>query len=202
MPGGGQRCLAGVAVIAPIADVTQLLAAHSGGDREAFAELFQILYADLRRRAIRQLGAWGGCRKLNTTSLVNEAYLKLVDQKQLSSLDRGHFLAIAANAMSNIIVDYARARLASKRGSGRTNLSLDWEAHEIAVEDEAEQLVNLDQLLGKLSAIDERLTRVVECRFFAGLTEEETAAALDTPLRTVQRDWVRARAWLRTHLAD
>jgi RNA polymerase sigma factor (TIGR02999 family) len=104
--------------------------------------------------------------------------------------------------MRNIIVDYARARLASKRGSGRTNLSLDCEAHEIAVEDEAEQLVNLDQLLGRLSAIDERLTRVVECRFFAGLTEEETAAALDTPLRTVQRDWVRARAWLRTHLAD
>ena len=187
---------------APKANVTQLLAAYGGGDKNAFAELFRLLYADLRRRASRQLGAWGGGKTLNTTSLVNEAYLKLVDQKQLSARDRGHFLAIAANAMRNIIVDYARTRLAAKRGGGRTNLSLDADVHEIGVENEAEHLVNLDMLLGKLTAIDERLTRVVECRFFAGLTEEETAAALDTPLRTVQRDWVRARAWLKTHLAD
>jgi RNA polymerase sigma factor (TIGR02999 family) len=187
-------------VNAPKSDVTQLLAAYGAGDKSAFAELFQLLYADLRRRASRQLHAWGGGRTLNTTSLVNEAYLKLVDQTRLSPCDRGHFLAVAANAMRNVIVDYARARLASKRGGGRTNLSLDAEAHEIAVEDEAEQLVNLDLLLGKLGAIDERLTRVVECRFFAGLTEEETAVALDTPLRTVQRDWTRARAWLRTNL--
>lgn len=186
---------------APKADVTQLLAAYSAGRKDAFAELFQLLYTDLRRRASRQLHAWGSGRTLNTTSLVHEAYLKLVDQKELSARDRGHFLAIAANAMRNIIVDFARARLTAKRGGGRTALSLDAEAHEIAVDEEAEQLVNLDEVLGKLRAVDERMTRVVECRFFAGLTEEETAAALDTPLRTVQRDWVRARAWLRSNLA-
>jgi RNA polymerase sigma factor (TIGR02999 family) len=188
-------------VSAPKADVTQLLAAYGAGDKDVFGELFRLLYADLHRRASRQLAAWGGGRTLNTTSLVHEAYLRLVAQKELSARDRGHFLTIAANAMRNIIVDFARARLAAKRGSGRTELSLDSEAHEIAVAEEAEQLVNLDQLLGKLRSIDERMTSVVECRFFAGLTEEETAAALDVPLRTVQRDWVRARAWLRSNLA-
>src|SRR5690606_30921484 len=114
--------------------------------------------------------------------------------------DRGHFLAIAARAMRNIIVDYARTRLAAKRGGGRAELTLDTQS--IAIDDEAARLVELDAILVKLDQVNERLTRVVECRFFAGLTEEETAIALDTSIRTVQREWLRARAWLRENLAD
>jgi RNA polymerase sigma factor (TIGR02999 family) len=179
--------------------VTQLLAACDEGDKAAVGALFDQLYADLRKRARRQLGAWRAGQTLNTTSLVNEAYLRLVGQTVLSLRDRGHFLAIAARAMRHVIVDHARARVAGKRGGGHTNLTLD--SVEIAVADEAERLVDLDAILEQLSAVDERLTRVVECRFFAGLTEEETALALDSSVRTVQRDWMRARAWLRSRMA-
>lgn len=178
--------------------VTQLLAAYGRGDGAAFAELFRLLYADLRQRAHRQLAARRSGQTLNTTSLVNEAYLRLVDQKDLALQDRGHFLAIAARAMRNIIVDYARTRLAAKRGGGKEHVSLD--SHEIAIEDEADRIVDLDAVLSELSAVDERLTRVVECRFFAGLTEEETALALGTSVRTVQREWMRARAWLEANM--
>jgi RNA polymerase sigma factor (TIGR02999 family) len=180
--------------------VTQLLAAHGSGDEAAFPELFRLLYDDLHRRAHRQLNSWSAGKTLNTTALVNEAYLRLVDQSQASVRDRGHFLAIAARAMRNIIIDYARARLATKRGGGRAELTLD--TQEIAIEDEAGRLVDLDAILHKLDTVNERLTQVVECRFFAGLTEEETAVALNTSVRTVQREWMRARAWLRANLAE
>lgn len=182
------------------AGVTQLLAAYGAGDQRAFQEIFHVLYAELRKRAHGQLGAWGGGKTLNTTALVNEAYLRLIDQRELSARDRGHFLAIAARAMRNVIVDYARSRLSQKRGSGRTLLTL--EGNDIPIEEEAEQLVELDAVLDKLSAVNERLTRVVECRFFAGLTEEETALALETSVRTVQREWMRARAWLQANLLN
>jgi len=179
--------------------VTQLLAACDAGDKAAVGALFDVLYADLHRRARHQLRAWRAGQTLNTTALVNEAYLKLAGQAELSARDRGHFLAIAARAMRHIIVDHARAHLSGKRGGGRTNLTL--ESNEIAVEDDAARLVDLDTVLDELSAIDERLTRVVECRFFGGLTEEETAIALATSVRTVQRDWMRARGWLRSRIA-
>lgn len=179
--------------------VTQLLAAYDGGDKAAFGALFDVLYQDLRRRARRQLGEWRRGQTLNTTSLVNEAYLRLVGRSELSLRDRGHFLAIAARAMRHIVIDHARSRLAARRGGGRTSVTLDSE--EIAIDDEAERLVDLDAILEELGAIDERLTQVVECRFFAGLTEEETALALNSSVRTVQRDWTRARAWLQAHMA-
>jgi RNA polymerase sigma factor (TIGR02999 family) len=182
-----------------VAGVTQLLAACDRGDKAAIGALFDLLYDDLRQRARRQLGAWHAGQTLNTTALVNEAYLKLVDQEELSLRDRGHFLAIAARAMRHIIVDHARARLAYKRGAGRTELTL--QSHLLPIADDAERLVDLDVILDELTALDERLTRVVECRFFAGLTEDETALALATSLRTVQRDWMRARAWLRARMA-
>lgn len=180
--------------------VTQLLAAYGAGDQAAFAEIYHRLYRELRDRARRQLNQWGGGQTLNTTALVNEAYLRLVDGDRATMNDRGHFLAIAARAMRNIIVDHARARLAAKRGSGRAALTLD--SHEIAIEDEAGRLVDLDAILNKLSTVNERLTQVVECRFFAGLTEEETASAMNTSVRTVQREWLRARAWLQENLAS
>lgn len=137
----------------------------------------------------------GSTPTLSTTSLVNELYVKLVDRSQASANDRHHFLALASRTMRQIIVDYARERGAQKRGGGQLHIPLD--ATRIAVEDEAERLLALDQVLDELRAIDERLVRVVECRFFGGLTKEETALATELSVSTVQRDWKRAKAWLK-----
>lgn len=180
------------------ADVTELLLAYRDGDREAFGEMLPLIYQDLRRIARRQLGRSQPGQTLDTTSLVHESYLKMVDQKRVDWQDRAHFLAVAARAMRQVIISYARRRGAAKRGAGSIRETLD--EGRIAVADQAEQLLALDQALEKLSERDERLVRVVECRFFAGLREEETAEALGISLRTVQRDWMRARAWLRESL--
>jgi RNA polymerase sigma factor (TIGR02999 family) len=182
----------------PAHDVTELLLAYRDGDREAFGQMLPMVYDDLRRIARRQLGRSIPNQTLDTTSLVHESFLKMVDQKRIDWQDRAHFLAIAARAMRQVIITYARRRGAAKRGAGSIHETLD--EGRIAVADQAEQLLALDQALTKLAERDERLVRVVECRFFAGLQEEETAAALDISLRTVQRDWMRARAWLREEL--
>ncbi len=179
------------------ADVTQLLVAYGQGDRGAFDRLLPMVYEDLRRIARRQLRSRPG-QTLDTTSLVHESYLKMVDQKKDDWQGRGHFLAVAARAMRQVIISYARRRGAAKRGAGSIQQTLD--EGRIAVADQAEQLLALDQALDRLGARDQRLVRVVECRFFAGLGEQETAAALEVSLRTVQRDWMRARAWLREEL--
>lgn len=185
-------------VTEPAPDVTELLLAYRDGDREAFGQLLPMVYDDLRRIARRQLGRSIPNQTLDTTSLVHESFLKLVDQKRIDWQDRGHFLAIAARAMRQVIITYARRRGAAKRGAGSIRETFD--EGRIAVADQAEQLLALDEALTRLSERDERLVRVVECRFFAGLQEEETAAALGISLRTVQRDWMRARAWLREEL--
>ncbi|MEE8522387.1 MAG: sigma-70 family RNA polymerase sigma factor [Thermoanaerobaculia bacterium] len=182
----------------PAPDVTELLLAYRDGDREAFGQMLPMVYDDLRRIARRQLGRSIPNQTLDTTSLVHESFLKMVDQKRIDLQDRAHFLAIAARAMRQVIITYARRRGAAKRGAGSIHETLD--EGRIAVADQAEQLLALDQALTHLSERDERLVRVVECRFFAGLQEEETAAALGVSLRTVQRDWMRARAWLREEL--
>ena len=180
-------------------EITRLLIAHRDGDRKAFEELVPLVYDDLRRIARRQLARHRSQGTLNTTALVHEAYLKLVDQSRVEINDRGHFFAIAARAMRQIIIDYARKRSAVKRGSGQTPISLD--KVQIAVHEQAEVLLTIDDALHRLSTLNERLTRVFECRFFAGLTEKETAEALDLSLRTVQRDWMKGKAWLRRELA-
>jgi RNA polymerase sigma factor (TIGR02999 family) len=179
------------------ADVTQLLVAYGQGDRQAFDQLLPMVYDDLRRIARRQLRSQPG-QTLDTTSLVHESYLKMVDQRKADWQSRIHFLAVAARAMRQVIISYARRRGAAKRGAGSIRETLD--EGRIAVADQAEQLLALDQALNRLAERDERLVRVVECRFFAGLKEEETAEALGVSLRTVQRDWMRARAWLREEL--
>ncbi|MEM8963217.1 MAG: sigma-70 family RNA polymerase sigma factor [Acidobacteriota bacterium] len=179
-------------------DVTQLLRAYGGGDQAAFDRLVPMLYDDLHRIARRYLRRGRPGQTLETTGLVNEAYLRLVDQHRSNWQDRAHFLAVAAIAMRQIVIDYARKRAAAKRGGGERPLTLD--ELQIAVDEQAEQLLELDDALNRLAAINERLARVVECRFFAGLSEEETATALGSSLRTVQRDWRRARAWLREAL--
>jgi RNA polymerase sigma factor (TIGR02999 family) len=179
-------------------DVTRLLHAYRDGDREAFDRLVPLMYDDLRRVARRQLRRGRPGATLNTTGLVHEVYMKMADQQHLDARDRGHFLAISAHAMRQVIADAARRRTAEKRGGGQEAIPLD-EAPELAA-DQARWLLDVDRALEQLAAHDQRMARVVECRFFAGLTEDETALALDTSLRTVQRDWMRARAWLKEAL--
>lgn len=179
-------------------EITRLLLAHHGGDEEAFRRLTSLIYDDLRRIALRQIARGGAGQTLNATALVHEAYLRLVDETRVEWQGRAHFFAIAARSMRRIIVDHARERMAQKRGGGRPHLDLDPER--IAVFEQADTLLALDEALAAMSAIDERLARVAECRLFGGLSEQETAQALSVSLRTVQRDWRRARAWLQKEM--
>jgi RNA polymerase sigma factor (TIGR02999 family) len=179
-------------------DVTELLLAHGRGDVEAFDRLVGLVYDDLRRLARAQLRRVPPGQTLDTTALVHEAYLKLVDRSRVPWQDRGHFLAVSATAMRQILIDYARGRGSQKRGGGAEHTSLD-EAR-VAASDEAERMLELDLALRKLAEVDSRLVRVVECRYFAGFSEQETADAMGVSLRTAQRDWLRARAWLRGEL--
>ena len=176
------------------ADVTVLLTRLKEGDRAAYDELMPTVYDQLRRIARRQISRLGGSETLSTTALVNEAFLKLSESRSQSWEDRVHFFAVAANAMRHILVDYARKRNALKRGGPQRPLSLD--DAQVAIKDQAETVVILDDALTKLAKLNPRLTQVVECRFFGGLTENETASALGVTARTVRRDWVKARAWL------
>lgn len=179
-------------------EVTGLLRAYREGDRSAFDRLVPLVYDDLRRVARRQLRRGRGGQTLNTTGLVHEAYLKLADRTGAAMEDRGHLLAVSAAAMRQVIISHARRHAAAKRGGGDRPVTL--EEDRIGVERQAEQLLALDDALTRLAGRNERLGRVVECRYFAGLSEEETAQALGTSLRTAQRDWMRARAWLREEL--
>jgi RNA polymerase sigma factor (TIGR02999 family) len=175
-------------------DITGLLLAWRAGDRDAFDRLFPLVYDELRRIAHRQLRGERGEHTLGTTALVHEAYLKLVDQTRAQLTDRAHFFAVAARAMRRILVDYARRHRAVKRGGALGQVSLD-DATLLAAE-RADALVALDEALDRLADVDTRLSQVVECRFFGGLDEEETAEALAVTSRTVRRDWVKARTWL------
>ncbi len=180
-------------------DVTALLHAHGRGDPDAFDRVVPLLYQDLRRAARLQLRRLRVGDTLDTTGLVHEAYVRLVDQTRATFQDRGHFLAASAMAMRHILIDHARSRHREKRGGGQTPETLDDRA--LGVSADADRLLDIDRALEKLAAVDPRLVRIVECRFFAGLSEEETAAAVGVSLRTAQRDWLKARAWLRQALA-
>lgn len=179
-------------------DVTALLIAHGHGERDAFERLMPLVYQDLRRVARARLRGQGPGETLNTTALVHEAYVKLVDQSRVSWNDRQHFFAVAAMAMRQILVDHARHRGRDKRGGQVQKIALD-EAPDPTARD-SEQLIELDLALSKLAEVDARQVRIVECRYFAGLTEQETADALGLSLRTTQREWLKARAWLRNEL--
>lgn len=182
----------------PRGDVTQLLLAYGQGDRQAFDRLVPLVYDDLRRIARRHLRRGRPGQTLDTTGLVHEVYLKMVDPSRVDWQNRAHFLAVSARAMRQVIIGYARRRSADKRGGGAIAVTL--EEGQIAIDEQAEGLLALDQALSRLAQRNERLARVIECRFFAGLSEEETAEALGVSLRTAQRDWLRARAWLREEL--
>lgn len=166
---------------------------------ESIDGLVALAYHELRAIAHRRLAARGPAGTLSTTALVNEAYLRLADQSRTGSYDRAHFLAVASLAMRHVLVDRARERVALKRGGVRQRVTLD-DVH-IAVDEEPDVLLALDDALHRLAAFEPRLAQVVECRFFGGLTEPETAEALGITVRTVQRDWVKARVLLRHALA-
>ena len=168
------------------------------GDGSEVDALVPLVYADLRRIARQQLSRLRPGNTLDTTALVHEAYLRLAARETFHAEDRNHFFAIAARVMRDLLVDETRRRAAGKRGGGSRPLPLD--CVELGVEDQVEILFAIDRALDRLTGLNERLTRVFECRFFAGLTEEETAAALDLSLRTVQRDWMKSKAWLRREL--
>jgi RNA polymerase sigma factor (TIGR02999 family) len=177
--------------------VTDQLLAWRAGDLLAGERFFETVYESLRRMAHRQLGGERVDHTLDTNALVHEAFLRLVDQTRVEWNDRAHFFAIAAQAMRRILVDSARRVGAVRHGGGLRQVSLD---DETAMIGRTETLLALDDALDRLARLDERLSRVVECRYFAGLTDEETATALGVTARTVQRDWVKARAWLSVEL--
>ena len=181
-------------------EITQLLVRLRDGDAEVMDALFPLVYGELRSMAHRQLGYRRTGQTINTTALVHEAYLKLVDQTQVTWESRNHFFGVAAKAMRHILVDYARRRNAQKRGGGQQHTLLD-EA-DIRVEAQAGELLALDDALTQLAALNERLSQIVELRFFGGMTVEETAAALDISERTVKRDWRKARAFLYQALTE
>jgi RNA polymerase sigma factor (TIGR02999 family) len=173
--------------------ITDLLLQVRQGTPDAMDRLFPLVYGQLRRIAHRQLQGERPGHTLGTTGLVHETYLKLVDQTRVEWRDRGHFFALAARAMRQVLVDYARRYRAQRRGGGLRRVSL---ADGVAVEQQADLLLAVHEALGRLAAVSERLSRVVECRYFAGFTEEETALALGVTARTVERDWVKAKGWL------
>jgi RNA polymerase sigma factor (TIGR02999 family) len=175
-------------------DITGTLIAWREGDQQAPAHLFTLVYDELCRVAHRQLASARGNRTLDTSGLVHEAYLRLVDQSRAAWADRGHFMAVAARVMRHVVIDYARRQGAARRGGGVERVDL--EEGGIASAQKASSLVDLDEALNRLARLDERLSQVVECRFFAGLTEEETGQALGVTARTVRRDWLKAKGWL------
>jgi RNA polymerase sigma factor (TIGR02999 family) len=179
-------------------EVSQLLADWSAGDREALDKLMPLVYDELRRLAHRHMARERAGHTLQTTELVNEAYLKLINERGMHWQNRTHFFAVAAQLMRFILVDYARAHARQKRGGGAEQVELD-EAL-IVSEDRVGELLALDEALSRLAAFDERKSRIAEMRFFAGLTIEETAEVLSVSVETVMRDWRLAKAWLQREL--
>jgi RNA polymerase sigma factor (TIGR02999 family) len=179
-------------------DITALLLSWGRGDEAALQQLIPLVHRELHQIARRCLKGERPGHTLQPTALVNEAYLRLVDVRRVSWQNRTHFLAMSARLMRRVLVDFARARQYQKRGGGVMKVSLD-AAHGVGTE-RGQDLVALDEALLSLSAIDERKARVIEMRFFGGLTAEETADVLAVSRETVLRDWRLARAWLMQEL--
>ena len=179
-------------------EVTVLLHRLHGGDRDAFDRLLPLLYEELRGAARRALAREQVGHTLQATDLVHEAFVKLVPSAGTSWQDRAHFLAVASRAMRQVLVEHARRRLADKRGGGAAHVTLG--EGDAAQGHDAEEMLALDDALSRLEALQPRLRAIVEHRFFGGLSEREIAEVLGVSERTVQRDWMRARAWLHAEL--
>ncbi len=175
-------------------EITQLLANWSAGEADAAAHLMPVVYAELRQLARQYLQRERGDHTLQPTALVHEAYLRLAGQKQMQWQNRAQFFAVASQFMRRILVDHARAHVAEKRGGHAERIELDEAA--LPPEERSANLLALDDALTELATLDARKSRVVELRFFAGLTIEETAEAMGLNARTVRRDWTFAKAWL------
>ena len=188
----------------PLSTDSGLLDAVEHGDAAALSALFSLVYRELRVLARHQRRRWHGDITLDTTALVHEVYLKLVGQHQPASRSRAHFFAIAAKAMRHILCNYARARSRKKRGGRVPHVRLEPGQEVVGqlqlTDDQTERLTALDDALRTFAPIAERQAQVVECRFFGGMSIEDTATALGISARTVQRDWIFARAWLRREM--
>lgn len=179
-------------------DVTELLLVWRGGDEAALARLTPLVHDELRRMAHRCMGGEHAQHTLQTTALVNELYLRLVDARRVNWQNRAHFFAMAARLMRRVLVDAARSRRAGKRGGDVVRVTLDEPA--VAAPDRAADLLRLDEALEALATRDARKSQVVEMRFFGGLSLEEVAGVLGVSTKTVQRDWEFARAWLQREM--
>jgi RNA polymerase sigma factor (TIGR02999 family) len=182
-------------------DITRLLESLRGGDRSAVDALFPLVYAELRTLARRQLARERPGHTLDSIALVNEAYIKLAGQGDVRLENRAHFFAVSARAMRAILVDYARARNAAKRGSGDATIPIDDVPGLLSVE-QAEHVTDLDESLERLAEVDAEASRAVECLYFAGLTLEETSEALGLSVATTRRRWSFAKAWLARDLRE
>jgi len=180
-------------------DVTEMLKEWSDGNTRVLDNLMPLVYEELRRQASRFLRKERAGHTLQTTALIHEAYLKLIDQKNVEWQNRAHFFAIASTAMRRILVDYARERHREKRGGAGSDLPLD-EALQISSKEKPIDLVALDEALTRLAGFDPRQARIVELRYFSGLDTDETAAVLGVSNATVRRDWSFAKAWLRQEI--
>lgn len=186
--------------MAPDEDLTLWLGRLSKGDEAALDRIVRVLYDELRTLARSRLNSERADHTLAATALVNEMYLKLATQRRINAADRMQFMAVAATTMRRVLVDYARARLRGKRGGGAANVPLDDVAPFLS-EQESDEVLALDAAIERLAAMDARAARVVEQRFYAGLSVEESAQLLGVSTKTVQRDWIAARAWLRKEVA-
>lgn len=180
-------------------DISRLLRKWSDGDRAALEELLPLVYDELHQQAERYLRRERVGHTLQTTALIHEAYLRLIDQRDVRWQSRTHFFAIAAQMMRRVLIDYARAKHREKRGGDDVRLSLD-KAYLVAANEDSVDLIALDQALRRLAELDEQQARVVELRYFGGLSLEETAEVLHISRATTARDWEVAKAWLRREL--
>ena len=180
-------------------NVTQMLREWSGGNMDVLDDLMPLVYEELRRQASRFLRKERADHTLQTTALIHEAYIKLIDQKSIEWQNRAHFFAIASVAMRRILVDHARERHRLKRGGAAENLPLD-EALQISSDEKSVDLIALDEALNRLAKFDERQARVVELRYFSGLSNDETAEVLGVSNATVRLDWNLAKAWLKQEI--
>ncbi len=182
-------------------EITTWLNRLQEGQQLALDQVVRLMYDDLRRLAHSRLSSERADHTLDATALVNEVYLKLIPQQQITAENRLHFFGIASKTMHRILVDYARKRKRKKRGGGATHLPLDEEITFFS-ESETDELLALESALKRLEEINPRGAQVVECRFFGGMAVDEVAALLQVSSKTIQRDWLAARAWLRKEVAQ